>query len=78
MNQDNNSDNVNSNFISKEDYKKKYLNNKNISLLKRDNNSRTNIETKSYDYPSLKYVSQFNVSNTQLLPGRLRLLGCYN
>ena len=75
MNQDNNSDNVN---ISKEDYKKKYLNNKNISLLKRDNNSRTNIETKSYDYPSLKYVSQFNVSNTQLLPGRLRLLGCYN
>ena len=75
MNQDNNSDNVN---MSKEDYKKKYLNNKNISLLKRDNNSRTNIETKSYDYPSLKYVSQFNVSNTQLLPGRLRLLGCYN
>ena len=47
-------------------------------MFKIDNNSSANIERRSYDYPSLKYVSQFNVSNTQLLPGRLRLLGCYN
>ena len=40
--------------------------------------NRINVERRSYDYPSLKYVSQFNVSTTQLLPGRLRLLGCYN
>ena len=32
-----------------------------------------NVERRSYDYPSLKYVSQLNVSTAQLLPGRLRL-----